>query len=67
MFGLGVTEIILISAIALIFFGPSRLPQLGKSVGSALRNFRVALSREEEKREGIVDQVCHKAILVSRY
>ncbi|MEW6116022.1 MAG: twin-arginine translocase TatA/TatE family subunit [Nitrospirota bacterium] len=47
MFGLGVTEIILISAIALIFFGPSGLPQLGKNIGSALRNFRGALSREE--------------------
>jgi TatA/E family protein of Tat protein translocase len=51
VFGLGVTEIIFIGAVALIFFGPSKLSQLGKSMGSALRNFRVALSKKEKRGE----------------
>lgn len=39
-------QILLILAIALLFFGPSKLPQLGSSVGKAIRAFR------EESREG---------------
>jgi sec-independent protein translocase protein TatA len=37
---LGVTEIILLVVILLLFFGPSKLPQLGKSLGQAVRAFR---------------------------
>jgi sec-independent protein translocase protein TatA len=37
---LGVPEILLILAVALLFFGPSRLPSLGKSIGEAIRGFK---------------------------
>lgn len=47
MFGLGVTEIAIIAVIALIFFGPAKLPQLGKSMGSAIKNFKSAISGKE--------------------
>ncbi len=40
---LGLPEIIVILALALLFFGPSRLPQLGKSLGEALNGFKKAL------------------------
>lgn len=41
MFGrLGPIELILIFAIALIIFGPKKLPEIGKAVGSAIRNFK---------------------------
>lgn len=49
---LGVPEIILILVVALLFFGPSRLPSLGKSVGEAIRGFKKGLSginSDEEK------------------
>ena len=46
---LGPTEIILILAIALLFFGPSRLPGLGKSVGEAIRGFKKAINDPSER------------------
>ena len=41
---LGAGEIIIILVIALLFFGPSKLPQLGSSLGEALRSFKKGLS-----------------------
>ncbi len=38
--GLGSTELIILLVIALIIFGPSRLPGLGKSMGEAIRGFK---------------------------
>jgi sec-independent protein translocase protein TatA len=42
---------LLVAAIALIFFGPRRLPELGKSLGQAIRGFK------ESMQEGEGDQV----------
>ncbi len=41
MFGrLGVSELILLLLIALVIFGPSKLPQIGKSLGEAISEFK---------------------------
>jgi TatA/E family protein of Tat protein translocase len=40
--GLGMTEVIVILVIALIVFGPRKLPDLGKSLGQAMSQFRRA-------------------------
>jgi|SaaInl8_200m_RNA_FD_contig_41_562188_length_688_multi_7_in_0_out_0_2 TatA/E family protein of Tat protein translocase len=40
MFGLGITEILLILAIALIIIGPKKLPEFGKTLGRALNEFK---------------------------
>lgn len=41
MFGrIGPMELILILAIALIIFGPRKLPEIGKALGNAFREFR---------------------------
>ena len=42
MFDIGLQELVLIFVIALLVFGPKNLPQLGKSLGRALREFRKA-------------------------
>lgn len=44
---LGFTELLLIAGIALLLFGPSRLPGLGKSMGEAIRGFKKGLNEDE--------------------
>ncbi|MBL0209555.1 MAG: twin-arginine translocase TatA/TatE family subunit [Holophagaceae bacterium] len=42
MGNLGLTEMLLIGLGLLIFFGPSRLPELGKSLGKGIQEFKKA-------------------------
>ncbi|MBF1682156.1 MAG: twin-arginine translocase TatA/TatE family subunit [Selenomonas artemidis] len=42
MFGIGVPELILILVVGLIVFGPGKLPEMGRSLGKGLREFRKA-------------------------
>ena len=42
MFNIGPTELIVILVLALIVFGPQRLPEIGRSIGRSLREFRRA-------------------------
>jgi sec-independent protein translocase protein TatA len=37
---LGIGELLFIFAIILVLFGPAKLPQLGKSLGEAIKNFK---------------------------
>lgn len=54
MFGLGPTELIIIVVIALVIFGPSRLPKVGQSIGQALREFRDSTAKiEDEVKKGM--------------
>jgi sec-independent protein translocase protein TatA len=49
MFGsLGAPELIVIFVVALVVFGPSKLPELGKSLGEAIRGFKKAMSDPEQ-------------------
>lgn len=42
MFGIGVPELILILVVGLIVFGPGKLPEMGRSLGKGIREFRKA-------------------------
>lgn len=49
MFGsLGAPEILVIFIVALIVFGPSKLPEFGKSLGEAIRGFKKAINDHEK-------------------
>ncbi len=40
MFGLGTTELLIIAGIILLIFGAKRLPEIGRGIGGAIREFR---------------------------
>lgn len=42
---IGATELILIFGIALVVFGPSKLPEIGKSIGSAIGEFKSQVNK----------------------
>ena len=48
MFGIGMPEMLLIIAIALIVIGPKKLPDLAKSLGRAMREFKKATNEFKE-------------------
>ena len=48
VFGVGLPEIAVIGAIALLVFGPKRLPELGRTLGKTLKGFQSA-SKEFER------------------
>jgi sec-independent protein translocase protein TatA len=48
MFGLGMQELVVILIIILVLFGATRLPEIGKGIGQAIRNFKKATSEPDE-------------------
>jgi len=46
--GIGMTELIIILVIVVILFGATRLPQIGKGIGEAIRNFKKATTEPPE-------------------
>lgn len=43
-FNIGVPEVIVILGLALLVFGPKKLPELGRNLGKGLKNFKESLS-----------------------
>lgn len=61
---IGVSGLVIILAIALVLFGPSKLPQLGRAFGDTLREFRSStrgiVEEEETSTESSVKQLAEK-------
>ncbi len=57
MFGLGMWEILVILVVALIFIGPQKLPEIARSLGKGMREFRGAADQLRSSIEEPVEQV----------
>lgn len=49
MFGLGIPEIVIIGVVAVLVFGPKRIPELGGALGKTLRGFKAELDSPNEE------------------
>ena len=63
---IGIPGLILVLIIALVIFGPSKLPQLGKAVGQTLKEFKTStrdiINDEEKDDKKLVDSEKEKQI-----
>ena len=50
MFGIGLPELLVIMVVALVVFGPGKLPEVGAALGKGIRDFKKAF-------EGVADEV----------
>ncbi len=48
MFGLGWPEVVIIVVIAILIFGPKKIPELGGTLGKTLRGFKEEMSKSED-------------------
>ena len=46
--GIGIPELLIAAIIALLIFGPSKLPEIAKGMGKAIRNFRSSANGLDE-------------------
>ncbi|HEY9762008.1 MAG TPA: TatA/E family twin arginine-targeting protein translocase [Trichocoleus sp.] len=57
IFGIGLPEMALIFVLALLVFGPKKLPEIGRSLGEAIRGFQKASKEFEEEFKKEADQI----------
>jgi sec-independent protein translocase protein TatA len=60
MFGLGMTEMIIILVIVLIVFGAGKLPDIGKGLGQGIKNFKKAVGGQEDNDEAAKKEINDK-------
>ncbi len=49
MFGIGAPELIVILIIALVVFGPGKLPEIGSALGKGIRDFKKSFDGADEE------------------
>jgi sec-independent protein translocase protein TatA len=55
MFGVGVSEMIIILVVVLIIFGAGKLPEIGSGLGKAISNFRNATKEQDSSEPNKLD------------
>jgi sec-independent protein translocase protein TatA len=56
MFQVGPMEIVVVAIIALIVLGPAKLPDAARAMGKGMREFKGALSGEDDDRDDVVNE-----------
>lgn len=51
MFGLGIPEVGIIAIVALVIFGPKKIPEMGSALGKTLRGFRQEMNKPTSEQE----------------
>lgn len=51
MFGLSVTELVIVAIVVILIFGVNKIPQLGKGLGEGIRNFKSSLKDGQEEKK----------------
>ena len=51
MFGLGAPELIVILVVALLVFGPGKLPEIGGALGKGIKDFKKAIENKSDDAE----------------
>ncbi len=51
MFNLGWTEVAIVCGVALLIFGPKKLPELGGTFGKTLKNFKEGISKPDDEQD----------------
>ncbi|MEG4444332.1 twin-arginine translocase TatA/TatE family subunit [Microcoleus sp. F6_B4] len=49
MFGLGLPEMGIIAVVAILIFGPKKIPELGNALGKTLRSFKEGVGQSEDE------------------
>lgn len=49
MFGLGLPEMGIVAVVAILIFGPKKIPELGNALGKTLRSFKDGISQAEDE------------------
>ena len=57
-------HLLVIFGIALLVFGPKKLPELGKGIGEGIRGFKSAMKAEEEKPAIVMSSVANDRGLI---
>jgi sec-independent protein translocase protein TatA len=62
IFGVGIPEIAVIFVLALLIFGPKKLPELGRSIGKTLKSFQQASGEFQKEIEKAVKETDEEVI-----
>ena len=56
MFNIGWTEVILVLGVALLIFGPKKIPELGSALGRTLRGFKEEMDAAKTETDTALDE-----------
>jgi sec-independent protein translocase protein TatA len=55
MFGLGIPEVVIIGVVAVLIFGPKKIPEIGSALGKTIKGFKEEMEQPTEDETDITD------------